>query len=269
MSARAVRLFLAAAALGPGVAAAQVGAFHFEADRVPVGRVYHYIKSNRDGSRPTHITLYVAATDRLEALKWDSGGEHATLVVAQMAWSRFSVRRLESWVVRGGHPDTLRGTLETDPRGEAIRISFFQDSLIPIGSWPWHSYDFDFASLGLTLPHLKNAEGTFTFARMDITYDGDRLGFRDFGPIHVQFEAHERRGDLLTRRYRMGGPGILDTEGFLWADARDGHIVEFEIPIPDEPGYQDGRLRLEGIGRITLSEWEAYKRAKVGDAVRP
>ena len=42
---------------GPGAVQAQVEAFSFDSSRVPVGRVFHYVKSNRDGSHPGNVAL--------------------------------------------------------------------------------------------------------------------------------------------------------------------------------------------------------------------
>lgn len=72
----------------------------------------------------------------------------------------------------------------------------------------------------------------------------------------------------------MEGPGLVatgpaagaaSTAGTLWADAKEGHLVEFELPIPDEPGFVDGRLRLLEVAHMTLAEWEAFKRARLGE----
>jgi hypothetical protein len=248
----------------PAAASAQVAAFTFDSGRVHVGRAYEYVKSNRDGTHPTQVTVYVAALNRLESLKWDSGGDVATLVAATLDWDRFSIRGFDSRRLRRDRSETVQGTLTTDSTGAALRVSFLPDSAIPVGVWPWHSYDFDFASLGAALPHLANRDGRFVFARMDVVYDGDEIGFGDLGPVEVIFEQRERRDGRDTRRYRIGGPGLANTTGLLWTDAADGTLLEYEIPVPDEPGFTDGRLRLTKTLDLTGKEWEAYKRAKVG-----
>ncbi len=145
-----------------GESFAQVEAFRYQAARVPVGRVLQYEKSNRDGTHPGRVSVNVAKQDRLESLKWDDEVGWATLVVADLDWTRFSVRRFESW-------------------------------------------------------------------------------------------------------NRIGGPGLKGTWGVLWADAKAGHIVEFELPIPDEPGFDDGRLRLLEIVPMSVEAWEAFKRARLGE----
>jgi hypothetical protein len=243
---------------------AQVSAFAYDSARVPVGTAFEYVKSNRDGTHATLVTVYLPAADRLESLKWDSGGDAATLVSATMDWSRFSVRGFESRRLRRREPDRVHGTLDTDTAAAAIRVSFLPDSSFPVRLWPWHSYDFDFASLAAAFPHLQDREGRFVFGRMDVIYRGDDTVFGDLGPVEVAFEQREQRAGRDTRQYRIGGPGLSNTAGILWTDARDGTLVEYEIPVPDEPGFIDGRLRLTRRFPLTPGEWETYKRASVG-----
>jgi hypothetical protein len=257
-------LFLSSAVLPMGQAQGQIQAFRYDSLRVPVGSVYEYVKSNRDGTHPHNISWYIAARDSMEALKWTQGDSVATLVIAIMDWSRFSVRSFRTFQIRRGAPDLLRGRADTDSGGK-VTLSFAREKSVRVKSWPWHSYDFDFASLGLTLPHLKDPEGTFTFERVDVSYRGEQLGLEDFGPVEVRFQALDRRGSRQTRLYRIGGRGLLQVEGLLWVDANQGHIVEFELPIPDEPGYRDGRLRLLGIRKLSPAEWNGHKRRTVGD----
>lgn len=259
------RHWLLALAISPAAdASAQLEAFRYDAKLVPVGRVYQYLKSNRDGTHPANVTVHVAAGDRLEALKWDEGGDTASYVVAQMDWTRFSVGRFESWQLRRGEEPVLRATLDVDADGTA-HASFLPEKPIKLRMWPWHSYDFDFSSLGITLPHLVRPEADFSFHRTDILQEEGNVDFREVGAIRAHFEASETRGGVGARRYRLEGPGLLDTEGLLWIDKKDGHIVEFELAIPDEPGFVDGRMRLLEVASMTPEAWESYKRSRVGN----
>jgi hypothetical protein len=241
----------------------QLAALRFDAQKVPVGRVYQYVKSNRDGSHPGRVSLYVAKADRLESLKWDDEVGWATFVVAELDWSRFSVRRFESYDLRKGKPPLLKATLESDAQG-AVSISVLPGPPLRISLWPWHSYDFDFASLGAILPHLVNPEADFTFGRTDFVQEEGKVRFAELGPVHLRFEARERRGEIATRRYRLEGPGLSNTAGTLWADAAEGHLVEFELPIPDEPGFADGRLRLVEVVAMNQDAWESFKHSRLG-----
>jgi hypothetical protein len=78
-------------------AIAQLSAYRFKPARLPVGTVFTYEKSQLDGSHLTRVSVYVAAVDRVESLKWDPDGDEATLVQAVIDWPRFSVRRFDAW----------------------------------------------------------------------------------------------------------------------------------------------------------------------------
>jgi hypothetical protein len=244
---------------------AQIDAFRFDSTRVPVGSLYEYLKSNRDGTHPSPVSLYVARIDRIESLKWSPGDTTATLVVAELDWDRFSVRRFESWGLAKGAVPELRATLEADPSGAGVRISFQPDSLITVTAWPWHSYDFDFASLNLAMAHLLEPESPFRFERVDVVYEGPPPNFADLGSVGVRFVAREERLGRQTRLYQLSGPGLSDRRGNLWTAVDGGYLVEFELPFPDEPGFTDVRFRLQSVAEISPADWEAYKRERIGD----
>lgn len=227
----------------------------FRASQVPVGKVFHFIKSNRDGSRAARISVFVASQRRLEALKWDQGGDEATLVVADMDWSRFSVRRFEaSHLSRGAAPE-LRATLEVG--GDQLSMSLMK-APITLHHWPWHSFDFDFTSLNLTMPHLRNPEGGLAFWRTDFVYS-DPPAVAELGEVRLAFEADDVRDGKPVRRYSIGGAGLDGTRGTWWADRRTGLLVEFEIPVGDEPGYTDVRVKANGSQKMSAAAWEEFK----------
>lgn len=249
-----------------GPAAAQVSAFRYDPARVPVGTVLHYQKSNRDGSHATRIALYVAAADRIEAFKYDSGSAQATLVVGFLDWEAFALRRLESYAVQRGQPDQLKAWLDSDRAAGGVRVFYAPDSLIRVARWPWHSYDFDWASLNLALPHLVRPEGGVELERADVVYAEEGAAFMDVGPLTLTYEARDERQGVPVRRYRLTGPGLTtDLPGTLYTDLRDGLLVEFQMPVGDEPGYHDGWLRQEQRARMTMGEWRAFRGRMVGE----
>ena len=200
------RLVVASLLLAAAPAAAQLAALRFDPQKVPVGRVYQYLKSNRDGSHPGHVSLYVAGLDRLESLKWDDEIGWATFVVAEMDWNRFSVRRFESWDLRRGKHPVRKATLDADKDG-AVSVSILPEPAVKITTWPWHSYDFDFASLGASLPHRVDPEAEFRFGRTDFVQEEGNVRFAELGEVRLRYEGRELRGETKTRRYRLEGPG--------------------------------------------------------------
>jgi hypothetical protein len=231
----------------------------FDASRVPVGRVFHFIKSNRDGTHAARISVFVASRERLEALKWDLGGDEATLVVADMDWSRFSVRHFATAHLRRGELPEARATL--DVNGDQLSMSLMAEP-ITLRHFPWHSFDFDFASLNLTLPHLRDPELGLTFWRTDFVYS-DPPTVAELGEVRLEFEVAEMRGGKPARRYSICGAGIGNTRGTWWAERRSGLLIEFEIPVGDEPGYSDVRVKATGSQEMSAAEWEDFKRSSV------
>ncbi len=236
-------------------AGAQLAALQFSPDRVPVGRVLHYVKSARDGTHATEISVYVAAVDRIEALKWDRGAERAALVAATMDWTRFSVRGFESWQLARDAAPELKATLEAN--GDSLSMSFMPEPM-KLTRWPWHSYDFDFTSLNLTVPHLRDPEGRFSSWRTDFVY-ADPPRVAELGEVQLEFEGYEQRDGKRARRYSIGGAGLEDRTGTWWADAESGLLIEYEIPLGDEPGYDDVRFKLRGVEEISARQWEEFK----------
>jgi hypothetical protein len=71
----------------------------------------------------------------------------------------------------------------------------------------------------------------------------------------------EKRDGIPTWRYTLGGPGLENQAGDWWVDRRTGLSVEYQLPIGDEPGYDDVRVKLVKRERLTPAQWEAFKAA--------
>jgi hypothetical protein len=244
---------------------AQTRLFEFDPGKVPQGKVLHYRKSNLDGSHPTNVSVYVVDGERLESLKWDQGATQATLVSARMDWKRFSVREFQSTHLERGKPPEQTATLTANHDGTQLKVSFLNGRTVKVQHWPWHSYDFDFASLGLVLPHLRDPRADLIFWRTDVVFLGEGTDFSEVGGIRLHFESIELRDRQQVRRYSIGGAGLEHRYGTLWTDASSGLMIEYQIPIGDEPGYKDVHLRLDRMQDMTREQWEAFKKAKIGE----
>ena len=90
---------LLAALLSAGSATAQdtTSAFVYQPDRVPEGTVYHYTKSNLDGTHAAELYVYVASPTDLEVLKLEPQSTTAAYVRADMDWTAFAAARLDAW----------------------------------------------------------------------------------------------------------------------------------------------------------------------------
>lgn len=262
----ALAVFLALGGL-PGTATeAQVEAFRYDASRVPVGKVYHYLKTNVDGSHPEHVSIRVASPDRIESFKFHPGEPPAALVIADMDWSVFSVRKIDSWHRMGDGERKLMATLTALDGGKRVQVEIPQlgkaAETIEIGRLPWHVYNFDLASLGFAFRHLIDPKGRFTIGIADPTF-AEGPAFRYRGEAEVAYVGEETRAGVLCRKYRIDGLGLNHRGGFLWVNQAEGHIEDAEIDLPDNPAWQSFKFKLTGVETMDEAAWESFQKKQL------
>ncbi len=250
--------------IAPDAATSQIEAFRHRLGGNPVGRVYHYEKTNHDGSVPEKISLRIAAVDRIEAFKFHPGEEPAGLVAAEMDWTRFSVRNLSSFQVFADGSRKLFAAFRYDPAVRSVTVDIPAigrlGEVTPISREPWHVYNFDLASLNVAMPHLVDPQGTFVIGIADPNFgDGPLFSYR--GEVEIRYLGDEQRRGSACRKYRIDGTGLADRGGFLWTDRQDGMFVDAEIDLPDNPDWTSFKLRRLGVERMDDAAWLAFQKA--------
>ena len=261
----------AVAALAPlalassALAGPQASAFRFQPDRVEAGAVYHYLKTNVDGTKPEHVSLYVVSADRIEAFKFHPKSERAGLVVAEMDRATFSARRLESYQVFARGEKKLFATLDYVHAERSLTLDAppmgISGVRVEIPTAPWHLYNFDLASLNVSFRHLADPRKPFTIGVADPVF-GETLGIAYKGEATVVYAGDETRGGVATRRYRIVGLPFGDHGVTVWVDASKHHVVDVESPVPDNPEWTSFKLKLTKVEKMTAAEWEAFQRAQ-------
>lgn len=241
-----------------------VSGFRHVPGRILVGRVHRYRKSNLDGSEPSEIALRLASETRLEALKWHPGEPEATLVVAEMDWEVASVRSLRTERLDEHGARTLQAELETSPDRREIRVQVGGlEHTCALARFPWHSYDFDFASLNVALRFLTDPEGETELEIVDPVPGPEGLRLVAKGRALLAYAGREERAGLPCRRYALDGPGLEERGGSLWAaQGEEVFLVAFELDLPDEPGMSSGRLEWLRNEMRTPDEWETLVRER-------
>jgi len=241
-------------------AAPAVEGFQFVSGRIPAGRVHRYQKSNLDGSHATEIALYLADETHLESLKWHPDEDVATLVQAEMDWEVCSVRAFRTYTVEADGKRRLRAELSVNPERTAILGHLdTAEFTCALERFPWHSYDFDFASLNVALRFLTAPEGETEFGVVDPAEVEGRPTVLAKGSVFLSYERRERHAGLDCRRYTIDGPGLEERGGTLWAAAgEEVFLAGFEIALPDEPGMASGQLLWRENATLTAPEWERF-----------
>ena len=239
---------------------AQPPVYKLRPERIAVGTVYHYVKTNVDGTQPEQISLYILSRDRIESYKFHPKGTRAGLVTAEMDWKNFVPTKLESRQVFPTGERKLFATLTLDADGRNITVSIPtakpEPETVKVESMPFHLYNFDLASLNVTLPHLADPKKPFTVGIVDPTFKPEPLVAYK-GELTVTYEKDEQRNGVETRRYRAEGSGI-GGKGTIWVNKKQGHIEDMEFDVANNPDWKTFKLKLTKTEKMTPDQWQQF-----------
>jgi hypothetical protein len=225
--------------------------------------LYEYKKSNWDGTHSSSVFLYVADSNRLESFKWSEGDEVATLVTAIINWTSYSVSEFQNHKLKKGFAPEFIARLKGD-KNLKIEVGEIQDSLL-IADLPWQSYDFDFAGLSFIWRSLKNKKDQFWFHIADVAMVEGNPKFVNKGKVTVKFIGEEMFNNKQCLKYFADGAGLENKGGHIWVNQENFMIEQYKIALPDEPGFENGMMRLVKTDKMSPQQWESFKRNKLGD----
>ncbi len=239
--------------------------FAYRPELIETGTVYHYVKSNIDGSYPARIFIYVKDNDHLEVLKFEEHGMDAALVHAHLDWATFSADQLESWVLT---PDGRR-------RPQASLSSAFEDRtftitwqdrkvIIPVGHYPVHIYNFDFISLNYILRHWENPEGEVTIGILQPNFDPNPETMMKYeGTVLIKYVGNKARDGQPCRKYNVGGEGLKNHNGVMWVNTEKRMIQDIESPFPDNPDWESFKFRFISSKHMDSRQWTEFMDAEL------
>ena len=260
---------LAVAVFGAGArppgAGAQPSAFRYEPGRAPpVGTVWHFVETSRDGSRARRVDVRVVSTARIEAIRWTPGGD-VEEDVAEMDWWRAMPAHLERR--RTGEGETavrLEAHLAPDGRTLSVRLAGGRTVDVPVEFAPLHLAGLDWLGLHFALPHLADPRGAFEIelAEVDGAVPSAPPAVR-VGRARLEYLGEERCRGADCRKYRVRGPFFGSGEGSLWTSTVEGWIEKIEPPADGRAG---GRLELRGTDVRDAFAWQRFKDELVADS---
>lgn len=242
-------------------AAAPSGGFadyRYDAERDHIGRIYRYLRTNRDGTLPEHVYVFRKSRTEIEVYKMAQRCTNAALVTATLDFDRWSATRLVGGRLTPQATQDGFAVLTLDP--EALRVDAIVTlpdqelrQSLDLKTLPWRLYDFDFADFTIFSQHLRNyRRGTSVEMALVVTDPGDPQFLKRLGEATATPEGLDKtRG---AYRYRIGGEAFPEG-GSLLLDAQDGHVIEVETAIPNHLEYDDFRLALQGVDDGGAPAW--------------
>lgn len=223
--------------------------------------IYHYVRSNQDGSEPEHVVQFRPSRTQVAVYKWVEKCTTAAYVTAEMDEGVREARRYVAGKVARDGSQAAFGTLTLDAAGSALQAELDPPGAGHISqrhvlkSRPYIIYDFDFADLNAFLQEHRPSSG-FVY-EMPVIWPGEAGLFRDLGRLTATYAGEGPHLGRLSRRFDLAVSGPKPGSGRLWIDAARGFIVEAQLSLPNHAEYRDFRLRLEKVEAGTPQAWDA------------
>lgn len=227
----------------------------------PPGRIFHYLRTNIDGTEPEHIRVFLRDATHLEVYKMVEKCTNAALVTAELDLERGYAPHLVGGRLKPNAEHSEFAFLNFNAATNTIKMEIkLPDQTIAEekkATAPFHIYDFDLASLTVFGPTLTKSRKPIAFDFLLLWPDGkpgDQL--RALGRAELVFKAEEARNSRAALRYEAAGPGFAGKGGPIWFDKADGHIIDVEWGIPNHSEYRDFKLKLLDIDNGGSAAWK-------------
>ena len=239
--------------------------FSYHPELIKTGTVYYYIKSNRDGSYPARIFIYIADDEHLEVLKLEEHGMDAALVKAHIDWNTFSADQLNSWILTPDGNHREQASLSSSYEEETFTISWQgRADVVKIGHYPVHIFNFDFISLNHTLPHWDHPEGEVRIGVLQPNFDPNPETLMKYeGMVAIKYIEQEKHNGQPCLKYSLGGEGLRGHTGVMWLNEETRTIEDIEIPIPDNPDWNDFKFKLTLTEYMTPQQWIEFMDSEI------
>ena len=223
--------------------------------------ILHYVRSNRDGSEPEHVVQYRPSRTQIAVYKWVEKCKMAAYVTAEMDEGMRDARLFTAGKVAKDGSQATFGTLTLDSAASALDVAVdLPNEQIrerhALRSRPFLLYDFDFSDLNV---FLQEARPRADFAyELPVIWPAEGTSvFRDYGSLRARYAREEKHLGRKTIRFDLTVDGSTPSTGTLWADAKQGYIVEAELGLPNHLEYQDFRLKLDKVDKGSIAAWNA------------
>lgn len=246
---------------------AQETRFTYDREKSPVGTVYHYTKSNLDGSEPWRLTSYVSAASRIDVLKWGPEPGQFVNVTADFDWNRATATHIEQWNIHDGQLGmSLFGETSVDGKTLALRLANGQGLDVAVDEGPIHVFGFDLQSLNVAFRYLTDPKKGFEagLIGVNVAPTPERpQPVISFGRTRFEFAGEEMLHNAPCLKYRIVCDTFKDKPATIWFNRDQGHIEKIESQIPNSTDWKTYKLELTKTEKMTPFEWQAFKRGVV------
>ena len=243
-----------------------VNLFSYDEKNVPdIGMVYHYKKSNLDGSYGSDEWNYMESYQHTESFKiypFSKIQNRTDLVTADYDTNRFYVTALKAYLVSKNGDRKLNVTMSSND-GQSYRILFGKnDYTIQVGHTPSFNYNFDWCDFFFMYRHLIDKESTFDIG---VTVPDSQMKLLYAGKTRIKYIENRNYHEIDCRYYEISGEAFSTQTGSLYMDSTDGELVEISMPVRNNGMFNSFKYSLLDKTKMTKEEWNAFILQKTKD----
>lgn len=228
--------------------------------------IYHYLRSNRDGSEPEHIVHFRPDPRHIAVYKWVEKCRDAAYVTAQFDPGTGEATILDAGKVAQDGSQAKFGRITLDPAVRTLELGIdtpggrLTERVEGVGE-PWALFDYDLADLNAAFQTSRpRADFAFWWALVWPDPASGKM-VQKLGWVDARHAGTVAREGMTVRRFDLSLRGDPKVRGHLWLDPEQGHIVAADFDRPNHDNYADFALELERVEGGGQPAWDRLLQA--------
>jgi hypothetical protein len=232
--------------------------------------LYHYLRTNRDGSEPEHIVQFFPNPRHVAVYKWVSKCHGAAYVTAELDPAGGEATALYAGKVAQDGTQARFGRIALDPAARALDLWIDSpdgrktERVEGLGR-PWALFDYDLADLNAAF-QARPPRGDFAFW-WALVWPDPATGkmVRKLGWVDARHAGIVAREGRAVRQFDLTLRADPKVTGHFWLDPDRGHIVAADFDRPNHDNYTDFALELERVEAGGQRAWDRLLEAHYGE----
>lgn len=233
--------------------------FSYSEDNIPdIGTVYHYNKSNRNGSYIAEEWIYIESNTHTESFKiypFARNQKFTDLVVADYDLSKFYAKSINAYLVSTTGERKLNVST-TSSNGETYTVLFGNDKYdLKVGHSPSFNYNFDWCDFAFMYRHLIKKDQNFTIG---VTVPNSFIKLIYAGKADFKYMGIIEYKNIISIKYEISGEAFGTEKGYLYTDLSTGALVEIDMPVRNNGNYDSFKFTIIDKQQMTKLEWDDF-----------
>lgn len=232
--------------------------------------LYHYLRTNRDGSEPEHIVHFRPDPRRIAVYKWVSKCNGAAYVTAEFDPVAGEAKALDAGKVARDGSQAKFGRVTLDPTARSLDLWIDTpdgrrtERVEGVGQ-PWALFDYDLADLHAAF-QTRPPRGDFAFW-WALVWPDPATGRMVSKPgwVDARHAGIVQRKGRAVRQFDLTLRADPTVKGHFWLDPEDGFIIGADFDRPNHDNYRDFALELERVAQGGQPAWDRLLKAHYGD----